>query len=165
MLTPGEFVVNRKATQQNLSLLQAINNGGIPAPAALSGGGVIYAARGIRGRGGMGPSANYGGASALIGGLDNLVKSLSTLFPALNAPVDQFSNSVNKLIDGLKSFNDNGGIKGPNIPERVMVEVNFGENLTIDAANTNGADLLNKIGIIVNDAVEKRIEVLKNTGK
>jgi len=29
MLTPGEFVVNKKATSQNLGLLKAINNGGI----------------------------------------------------------------------------------------------------------------------------------------
>ena len=40
MLTPGEFVINRKATQENLPLLKAINEGGAK---ALSKGGVIYA--------------------------------------------------------------------------------------------------------------------------
>jgi TP901 family phage tail tape measure protein len=161
MLTPGEFVVNRKATQNNLSLLQAINNGGVPAPRALANGGVIYAARGIRGRGTMG--GGYGNAAGLIGGLDNLIKSLATVFPALNTPVENFGKSVNALINGLNAFNDRGGIKGPNIPERVSVEVNFGENLTIDAANTNGTDLLNKIGIIVDQVVDERIKKLMNT--
>jgi TP901 family phage tail tape measure protein len=43
MLTPGEFVVNRSATQQNLPLLRAINNGAD----AYSMGGVVYAAGGF----------------------------------------------------------------------------------------------------------------------
>ena len=42
MLTPGEFVVNRSATQQNLPLLRAINSGAD----AYSSGGVVYAAGG-----------------------------------------------------------------------------------------------------------------------
>lgn len=42
MLTPGEFVINRKATQQNLPLLTAINSGA----KAYSLGGVVYAAYG-----------------------------------------------------------------------------------------------------------------------
>jgi len=40
MLTPGEFVVNARATKNNLSLLEAINAG------AYSGGGVVYLAKG-----------------------------------------------------------------------------------------------------------------------
>jgi hypothetical protein len=43
MLTPGEFVVNRAATQQNLPLLKAINNGS----QAYANGGVVYAAEGV----------------------------------------------------------------------------------------------------------------------
>ena len=42
MLTPGEFVVNRAATQQHLPLLRAINSGAD----AYSSGGVVYAAEG-----------------------------------------------------------------------------------------------------------------------
>ena len=45
MLTPGEFVVNRSATQQNLPLLRAINSGAD----AYSSGGVVYAAGGTPG--------------------------------------------------------------------------------------------------------------------
>jgi hypothetical protein len=39
MLTPGEFVINRQATQEHLPLLQAINNGEIK---GFSEGGVVY---------------------------------------------------------------------------------------------------------------------------
>jgi hypothetical protein len=42
MLTPGEFVVNAKATKQNLGLLHSINNGS----QQYSSGGVVYAANG-----------------------------------------------------------------------------------------------------------------------
>jgi hypothetical protein len=42
MLTPGEFVVNRAATQKNLSLLKDINNGA----AGYSSGGVVYLGKG-----------------------------------------------------------------------------------------------------------------------
>lgn len=42
MLTPGEFVVNRAATQKNLPLLKSINNGAN----SYSSGGIVYAADG-----------------------------------------------------------------------------------------------------------------------
>ena len=42
MLTPGEFVVNAKASKQNLGLLHAINSG------AMSSGGVVYAQQGTQ---------------------------------------------------------------------------------------------------------------------
>ena len=43
MLTPGEFVINRQATQEHLPLLQAINDGGLK---GFSEGGVVYLAGG-----------------------------------------------------------------------------------------------------------------------
>jgi TP901 family phage tail tape measure protein len=43
MLTPGEFVVNARATAQNLPLLKSINNGGVQ---GLSKGGVAYLSEG-----------------------------------------------------------------------------------------------------------------------
>jgi hypothetical protein len=46
MLTPGEFVVNRQATQKNRGLLEAINNSGKKSR-AYSRGGVIYAEGGV----------------------------------------------------------------------------------------------------------------------
>jgi hypothetical protein len=42
MLTPGEFIVNKQATEKNLGLLYAINGGG----AGYNKGGVTYASRG-----------------------------------------------------------------------------------------------------------------------
>ena len=53
MLTPGEFVVNREATQQNLGLLQAINK---------SRGGVVYASNGVEV--GAGGNSSYGSTGA-----------------------------------------------------------------------------------------------------
>jgi hypothetical protein len=44
MLTPGEFVVNAKATRNNLGLLKSINNGA----GGYSRGGVIYAQEGAK---------------------------------------------------------------------------------------------------------------------
>ena len=49
MLTPGEFVVNKQATQKNLGLLRSINNGA----SGYSSGGVIYRANGSDGPEGM----------------------------------------------------------------------------------------------------------------
>jgi hypothetical protein len=46
MLTPGEFVVNRAATQANLPLLKAMNSGGSVKAGGYSRGGVAYLARG-----------------------------------------------------------------------------------------------------------------------
>ena len=46
MLTPGEFVINKQATQKNLPLLKAINNGGAESYGA---NGVMYAADGTEG--------------------------------------------------------------------------------------------------------------------
>ena len=45
MLTPGEFVINKKATQQHLPLLKAINSGSISSKNNISGmskGGIVY---------------------------------------------------------------------------------------------------------------------------
>lgn len=46
MLTPGEFVINKQATQKNLPLLKAINGGGVESYGA---NGVMYAADGTEG--------------------------------------------------------------------------------------------------------------------
>ncbi len=93
------------------------------------------------------------------------VSGLSLSFQALNPPVDKFSSSVTKLIEGLNAINDAGGIKGPNIPEKVTVEVVFNEDLTIDTSRINNNDLLNQIGVITSQAINERIEALKLTGK
>lgn len=93
------------------------------------------------------------------------IGNLSLSFTALNPPIDKFSKSVTTLIDGLNTINDSGGIKGPNIPEKVTVEVVFGENLTIDTSRINNNDLLDRIGVVTTEAVNKRIEQLKLTGK
>jgi TP901 family phage tail tape measure protein len=95
----------------------------------------------------------------------NVIKDLSLSFTALQAPIDTFSKSVNKLIDGLNAINDNGGIKGPNIPEKVTIQVVFDEDLTIDTSRINNNDLLNQIGVVTKEAINNRIKELKLTGQ
>jgi len=58
MLTPGEFVVNRTATEKHLPLLTAINGGNEVRVDGMSSGGLVYLARG--GRPGMNMMTNGG---------------------------------------------------------------------------------------------------------
>ena len=73
MLTPGEFVINRKATQQNLPLLKSINSGGsadmltqyASRGSAIGGPATQYASRGsVIG----GPATQYASRGSIIGG-------------------------------------------------------------------------------------------------
>lgn len=95
----------------------------------------------------------------------NVIQDLSLAFPALNAPIDKFSKSVTTLIDGLNAINDAGGIKGPNIPDKVTIEVVFNEDLTIDTSRINNNDLLNQIGVVTTQAVQAKFNELKLTGQ
>jgi hypothetical protein len=91
MLTPGEFVVNRSATEQHLPLLQAINSGNYS-----NGGKIEYLATGTR------PSRSgiplFGGLSLSInlGKLDNTIKTLiSVLINQMNSGHPRTGASVN----------------------------------------------------------------------
>ena len=59
MLTPGEFIVNKQATEKNLGLLYAINGGG----AGYNKGGVTYASRGAY----LGPREALAASTAELG--------------------------------------------------------------------------------------------------
>jgi TP901 family phage tail tape measure protein len=66
MLTPGEFVVNKKATQANLGLLQSINSGKL--------GGSVSSSQG-----GYGPRPSAADISRMFNGLFSKAKSRSTV--------------------------------------------------------------------------------------
>lgn len=140
MLTRGEFVVNRSATQKNLSLLKAINNGSNVS----NSGGASYASRG-----GIMQARGYQFGGGVIGGMlqnfvsgtnsienvfntfvqqfsretnnfGDLINNLARVFPALNAPINIFGNHISdfsKAINSLKNIE----IKGPNIPSTIKV--------------------------------------------
>ena len=89
MLTPGEFVINRAATQQNLPLLHAINSGA----KAYSSGGVVYAADG-----------------ALIGSSNSSSNSDISKISAASSLVPQILSKVkdsDKIKPNLNTVNDN----------------------------------------------------------
>ena len=142
MLTPGEFVINRAATQKHLPLLKSINNGSMPS--SISGttyarsGGVIQARNYFDGGlGKMGNLAsvglgldlssaegvfntfirNFSSETSAFGGLIN---NLARVFPALSGPVNNFGNHVDKLVNALNGLK-NIEIKGPNIPDTINV--------------------------------------------
>jgi len=79
MLTPGEFVVNKSAAQQNLPLLQSLNNGYYS-----NGGSVAYLANGTP-------------------GTDELYKSLSQLSSMLSINTKLIGDTLTKLSQTLNS--------------------------------------------------------------
>jgi hypothetical protein len=82
MLTPGEFVVNRQATQQNLPLLQSINGGATH----MSRGGSVYLANGgLAGSGGE--ASNFG-----------------QIFITLSQTTTKFTNSLELAISKLSEY-------------------------------------------------------------
>jgi hypothetical protein len=136
MLTPGEFVVNRAATQANLPLLQSINSG----VSYASSGGVINPI--YRMEGGPGIMGTMQSISKSIGldmsgavsVFDNFIKSFNTetnnfgslidnlakVFPALGGPVGAFGNHVDRLVKALNDIKSIE-IKGPNIPDTIRI--------------------------------------------
>ena len=87
MLTPGEFVVNQRATQQNLPALQRLNAGGVVSPNYYANAGEVAS------QGGSGGSSS--GIADLIGGA-----------------VSQFTASLTKVLDTY-SVASNGGKNSP----------------------------------------------------
>jgi hypothetical protein len=106
---------------------------------------------------------------SLINGGDllglSLISSLNTAFIGFRGPVQDFKNASDKFITDLKKFNSDGGIKGPNIPQEVTVTVTFDENLVVEAnGSNNNESLLTQIGILVNEAVERKLTELRVFG-
>jgi TP901 family phage tail tape measure protein len=98
MLTPGEFVINRAATQKHLPLLRAINNNSNNVQKFSRGGRVQYFAQGADGP--ISGSSGGGGVSNI--GLDTT---------GLNSAFDAFSQHV----EGLKSVIDSFGASLTNV--------------------------------------------------
>jgi len=89
---------------------------------------------------------------------DNTVTNLGQTFGLLSIPINKFSESVNTLISGLNEFNNKGGIKGPNIPEKATVTVSFDENLIVEAIGGNNNRLLEQVGQITKQQIETAIK-------
>jgi TP901 family phage tail tape measure protein len=101
MLTPGEFVVNAKATSQNRGLLESINrsSGGPVSPARKSTGGILY-----RNAGGGTDSSSTESVGSILDGLNakqilNLLKEADFMKEggALNSIRDWTSNTASAV--------------------------------------------------------------------
>jgi hypothetical protein len=89
--------------------------------------------------------------------VSDIIGELNTVFSNLSSPIAQFTTSAQNLLAGLETFNSNGGIKGPNIPQEVTVSVTFDDTITVVADRNGNKDLLSQIGILVSDTVRRQL--------
>jgi hypothetical protein len=148
MLTPGEFVINRQATQQHMPILQAINSGaynqggvvkylaegGIVAPQYYMGGGLSKMAGGaMSALGGMDMSAVMALANSLselkdtFGSLEN-IKSLGD---TLQSAVSTMGNNINSFGEHISS-----------IPSQVLHNVAASVTQHVTGLGDAGRDIL-----------------------
>ena len=128
MLTPGEFVINRAATQKNLPLLKAINRGGMQ---YASNGGVISPSYYNVGGSVSGSGGGYSMSSTVFdnfissfnqqtNNLGGLIDNLAKVFPALSGPVSAFGGHISRFERAIDRLS-NVEIQGPNIPDTINV--------------------------------------------
>jgi len=124
---PGEFVVNKSATQQNRGLLESINGNFARKPSTIggiqrfqNGGLVLGAGAGNTTSGGSVTNIEVNGGKPLLGveairSLDMFSTSSQELTSALNSlnNLAQFSTSLNQAAESLKNIV---------IPERIQIE-------------------------------------------
>jgi len=121
MLTPGEFVVNRAATQQNLPLLKSINSGAT----GYSRGGVAYLEKG-----GVQPSSN------------NVWSNNRGLFDIQGGLISKYLVGTNQnrvLPDWLDNLNNLGSISMGNRDSDTWFSRAFTKKLNKSYRNTNRA--------------------------
>ena len=155
MLTPGEFVVNKKATQKNLGLLKAINKS--------SGGqiknGVLYAEKGAGPIGGV-PSTitlndNSGGASAGTGIDGTLLNSAATALLQSSSSLNTASQNLSSSNSGdLASLSSPAAITAPapetgaqqNAPQPINLEAITAAGTAIQQASNSLSTGLTALG-------------------
>ena len=170
MLTPGEFVINRKATQNNLSLLKAINNGSYShgdIVKKFNRGGVVNPGYYQLG-GNVDRSNNFdfgsfmqrlmGQLSAVIGtslreGLQARNNAQNVQQTSNGVSIDSKTlNSIGELTNRLKSIADTlAGLNG--IPSEIKVTGRHDVNVII-----NGDSVLNKLSPEIQDIVMNEIK-------
>ena len=166
MLTPGEFVVNRRATERNLPLLQSINNGG--GTPYLSGGGAIsYLADGTPGTDVLMDSVAsiatvFNNAaddiSVTLGRLTaiftNTIENMSNLTPRTDNGVSNNVNPVD-MIQSLGQRLDNFILQlQAALPDTIKVEGNHRVDVVINGAQALQALLAGPLQGLINTAVQ-----------
>ena len=128
MLTPGEFVVNRAATQQHLPALQAMNRGGK----------VSYLENGTP------------GTNALDMSLNNLVKSINPLISTLTNFGRALQQSQQNIPTGTQATNNNNGVNTNGIQQ-------FTTALNSVLTQLQNINIPSQINITAQHAVDVRI--------
>ena len=138
MLTPGEFVVNREATQQNLGLLRAINSGSYQ-----TGGVVKYLSEGTAG--GISFERILSSFSSSINSVTSALSGLLTTLQNAPKGVNNDGNASVGGLDGLSQFTAKFDqfitqLSKLNLPP----EININGNHKVDVV-INGAQALQEL--------------------
>jgi TP901 family phage tail tape measure protein len=156
MLTPGEFVVNRKSAKQNMGLLKAINNGHNVKPIGFNRGGIVptqyYAEAGsVSGGSGGGGVSNIGVDTS---SLDASFSTFSNAVGTLSSVMDTFTQSASNLSGFSQAIGSLGNLglrEGASLMANAGISVKeattaFGTAMT--AFNTSATTLATAIGAI-----------------
>jgi hypothetical protein len=123
MLTPGEFVVNRAATQANLPLLKAINNGA----QGYSNGGIAYRSKG-------GPIQYF--ADGTTGGpVQALGSQFTDSLNSTTASLVQFGNVLKELTKSIGGDRSSQGGDGNGVNTSGIEAFTTKINLLLDRLN------------------------------
>ena len=174
MLTPGEFVVNRAATQANLPLLKAINNGA----QGYSNGGIAYRSKGgpiqYFSNGSNGPveasstqfTSALDSATVALTNFGNVLQSLKNAFNTNNqtsniSPSNQQNNGGGVNIDmrGISQFTtklQNLIIQIQSLGAKIPSEITMTGTHTVNV-NIVGAESIQSLNQEMQDFVEQRI--------
>lgn len=100
MLTPGEFVVNRKSAKQNMGLLKAINNGHNVKPLGFNKGGIVPTKYYETGGSVSAGSSGGGGVSSIsvdASSLDAAFSNFNSYVSSLSSVIDGFTQGTTEL--------------------------------------------------------------------
>lgn len=139
MLTPGEFVINKKSAQQNMALLKALNNGqkfahGGPVQGAATGGISVAA-----------PEMKV--PVQFMSALNTFSSAATTLAPSL----DSFNTAVSSLNAAADKL---ANISLPN-----SIDINFGSSPIQVVVSVNGAESFAGISQPIQDLIISKVGV------
>ena len=166
MLTPGEFVINREASQKHMPLLNAINsghfnrggivnylaNGGIVAPKYYAGGGPELSGA-IAQKPGVSNTSNLG----------DMQKTLDTIMQSMSSSLEDKISQINQLNENMTGFIDTFGSQSQSLVEGLktstvdlgsyadkMSSISLPDNITLTGNVTsehrfNGAEAANRV--------------------
>jgi TP901 family phage tail tape measure protein len=157
MLTPGEFVVNREASQRHMPILEAINsghfnrggivnylaNGGVVAPKYYAEGGNIPASSAKNSGGVSSNVAEVQNAiseqiQAQMGQMQSMYETAGAMMASMNTTTSNLVNGLTTTASSLQTYSTN--ISNISLPETITFQGNITSN-----HNFNGADAANHV--------------------